>query len=305
MRISTAQLYQRTVSVMLEQQARLAQTQEQLASGRRILRPSDDPSGTAQALRLREALTATEQYQRAGRQARAWLNLEETALTGAGNVLQRARELAVRGRNDTLSDGDRAAVAGEVRALEEELLRLANTRTAGGEYLFAGHRTAEPAFVSGPTGVVYQGDGGQRAVELAPGRRITVNHPGGRAFMEVPDGSGGTESLFATLRALADALENPADPAFQAEMGRLIDQLERGQDQVSRLRAETGNRMQAVDVQAEFNEELKLQLQKTLSEVQDLDYAEAVARLNRQLVGLEAAQKTFTRVQGLTLFDYL
>ncbi len=305
MRVSTLQFYQRTVSVMLRQQARLADTQEQLASGRRILRPSDDPTAAGHALRLREALAGTAQYQRAAGQAESWLQLEETTLVGVGDVLQRARELAIRGRNDTLSAQDRVALAGEVRSLGEELLRLANTRTADGEYLFAGHRTRSPAFAAGAGGVVYEGDDGERRVEVAPGSRVPVNHPGGRAFMDVPATGGGTESLFATLGALADALETPSDPGFQAEMGRVIDQLALGVEHVTGLRAETGNRLRAVDTQREFNAALELQLRQTLSDVEDLDYAEAVARLNRQMVGLEAAQKTFGRVQGLTLFSYL
>ncbi len=305
MRISTLQLYQRTVSAMLDQQARLGDTQEQLASGKRILRPSDDPSGTAQALRLKEALSAWAQFQRAADRAEARLQLEDGALSHVEDILQRARELAVRGRNDSLSDGDRAALAKELRGLKDDLVRLGNTRDAQGDYIFAGYRSRSPAFVVAGSGVSYAGDAGVRQIELGPGRNVTVNHPGNVVFMDVPAAAGGRESLFETLDSLANALDNPDDPAFQTEMGRLIDQLDTGLDHVLQVHTEVGARLNTVDVQRAFNEDTRLQMQRTLSAVEDLDYAEAVARLNRQMVGLEAAQKTFTRVQGLSLFNYL
>ena len=138
MRVSTAQVFRQSVDAMLERQRELTQTELQVASGKRIQRPSDDPSAAVRVLDLQEAQQRLAQYQRNADVATARLEQEETALIGIGNLLQRVRELAVQGANGTLSAEDRGAIAVEVREHMDGYLQLANTRDPNGEYIFAG-----------------------------------------------------------------------------------------------------------------------------------------------------------------------
>ena len=111
MRISTSQMQFSAVNALLDQQTKISKTQLQLASGRRILKPSDDPVASANVLGLTQSKEITERYQLNADAARARLSIEESALIGVNNDLIRVRELALQGNNDTLTDADRRAVA--------------------------------------------------------------------------------------------------------------------------------------------------------------------------------------------------
>jgi flagellar hook-associated protein 3 FlgL len=118
-------------------------------------------------------------------------------------------------------------------------------------------------------------------------------------FMNVPYSGGGTQSIYETIDKLATDFENNT-----SSQNALTD-IQSSIDNVVNVRAKIGARLNALDTQKNINEELTLQSQKTLSGIQDLDYAEAISRLNLQMVGLQASQQAFTRIQNLSLFNYL
>src|SRR5690606_21085724 len=190
MRISTAQIFKNGLTAIHDRQIDLSRTQQQLATGKRLLTPADDPAASAQALKLRERIASIEQYERNAEQAATRLGQEEAVLVAIGDSLNRVRELAVQGANATQTPESRLAIARELRQILVGLLDAANSRAANGEYLFAGHRSANQPFLVGPDGrVEYAGDDGQREIELAPGRRVAVGDSGS-AFMTIPRGNG-------------------------------------------------------------------------------------------------------------------
>ena len=194
MRIGTLQLFRQGVNSILDQQTRLAGTQLQLASGKRINKPSDDPTGAAQLLGLSESLKVTGQYQKNIDYARSRLELEDAALGSVGDALQRARELAVQGLNDTNGAEDRAAIAKEIRQLTDEVMGLANRKDANGEYLFGGHQGQNAPFSHDGSGTFsYTGDQGQRRLQVGPARQISDSDSGLDVFMKVPASGGGFE----------------------------------------------------------------------------------------------------------------
>ena len=169
MRISTAQIFRQGITAIQNDQQAIANTQQQLSTGKRILRPSDDPSGAVQSLRLRDRLASTDQYARNGGLATSRLQQEEAALKQMGDALQRARELTVQAANATQTNESRAAIAQELRQISASLLDTANARDANGEYLFAGFRTTTRPFVTDASGAAqYLGDGGRRFVTRNP-----------------------------------------------------------------------------------------------------------------------------------------
>ena len=214
MRISTSWIFQQGVNAMLDQQSTLAKTQQQLATGQRILTPSDDPSASTRVLELDQLIDTTKQYQRNSDYAETRLKLEETVLSDVGDVLQRIRELAVRANNDTLSAGDRNAIAKEVRINLDALLQLSNSKDATGEYLFAGNRVAtEPFIDNGAGNYSYDGDQGVRKLQIGPSRQVSVGDAGDNVFMKVDDGAGGISSMFAVVYDFAVDLEANAPSA--------------------------------------------------------------------------------------------
>jgi flagellar hook-associated protein 3 FlgL len=300
MRIGTLQLFRQGVNAILDQQTRVAGTQLQLASGKRINNPSDDPIGAAQLVGLSESLKVTEQYQKNIDHARSRLELEDAALGSVGNALQRARELAVQGLNDTNGAQDRAAIAQEIRQLTDEVLGLANRKDGAGEYLFAGFQGQNAPFSHDGSGnFSYAGDQGQRQVQVGPARQVADGDSGLDVFMKVPAAGGGFEDVFSTLYKLATDLEANAPNAGS------LDQIDAAMDHLLGFRATAGARLNAIDSQATINGALLEQLNATRSNIEDIDYAEAASRLSQQSVTLQAAQQAFVRVQNLNLFNFL
>jgi len=300
MRVSTAQIFQQAVTSMLNKQSELAKTQMQLATGKQILTPSDDPASATRILDLNQVIETTDQYQRNADFAETRLAMEEAVLTEAGDVLQRVRELAVQANNDTVSASDRQSMAQEVRVNIDALVHLANTVDANGEYIFSGFKTStEPFTDDGSGGFSYAGDQGQRSLQIGASRQVSVGDSGADVFMRVDDGTGGTASMFSALYDFAIGLEADLPPAST------LDRMDSALDVVLDTRASIGARMNSIDSQRNANDSFSLLLQENRSTLEDLDYAEAVSRFEQQILALQASQQTFVKIEGLSLFNYL
>ena len=205
MRISTNYIQQQSVEAMLRQQTELAKTQQQVSTGERILSPSDDPVAAVRVLGIERDLNLTEQYQSNADVAENKLSVTDGVLSSAVNILQRIRELAVKGLNDT-NDGDaRAAIAEEISQLNESLVGLANSTDANGEFLFSGYQSNTQAF--DPTSYAYNGDSGQRNVRVGSGYLVEVSEPGDQVFVST-NLNGSTQAIFQTIADFATALNN-------------------------------------------------------------------------------------------------
>ncbi|MCG5538697.1 flagellar hook-associated protein FlgL [Halorhodospira sp. 9622] len=191
MRVSTSHMQNTAVQNMTGQQSEINDTQTQLSSGRRVLRPSDDPTSAARTLDLKRATESVERFNRNGDLARTRLSMSESALEQAGNELQRIRELTVQAANGSQDADTRSYIAAEIEERYKQLVELGNSRDGNGEYLFSGSRTRTQPFNMGTDGhVTYHGDQNSRQVRIGPGRQIGVDHSGFDAFMKVPDGNG-------------------------------------------------------------------------------------------------------------------
>lgn len=300
MRISTQQFYRQGVDVMQDQQARLNQIQLQLASGKKLNTPSDDPSAAVQVLNLGDVSARLSQYQRNAGTAQSRLEQEDVTLEGISNMLQRVRELAVQGNNGTMDAANRKAIAAEIKQHLEAFMQSANTQDANGEYVFAGFQSATQPFThDGAGNFTYNGDTGQRRVQIGESRDVVVGDPGSIIFDNIPANSGGTTNLGKIIYDLAanyDAgNEDPnAITDLDSAIGQLLD-----------TRAQVGARLAAIDDQRSSNDALDLAVVQVKSSLEDLDYAGAISRFNQQLVGLQASQQAFMKVQNLSLFNFL
>lgn len=191
MRISTSQIFSQGLNAILDQQAGVAKAQLQVATGKRILTPADDPAAAKEILDLNDALAQTRQFADSAGDASSRLSFEDNVLASATNVLQRVRELALQGNNATVTGLDRQAIARELEQRLAELLGLANSRDGNGEYLFAGFATLTEPFVADNAGNFnYQGDQGQRELQIAPSFRIADSNPGSEVFQAILTGNG-------------------------------------------------------------------------------------------------------------------
>ena len=406
MRVSSNQFQKVAIDSMLDQQAKLSKVQEQVATGKRITRPSEDPVASAKVVKLNDILKTAEQYQANINSAHSRLTLEESALADTVSGYHRIRELTIQANNASQTNETRGFIAEEMFQLLEELVSLANATDSNGEFLFSGNKGKFKPFAKNSVGGYdYYGDDGQRRIQIGPRRQIAINDSGSDIFREIRDGNehfaimestqnrgsgvvdpgavkghynqetyaiifdrkpsidpnepitysvvddkgneispagqiyndgnaiefagistfikGRPEAgdyfvirpsfhqdIFKTVHDFANALKvGRSDAADFAELNnhanRILVFMDSALGKVLETRASVGARLNALDSQENINESVKIQIHKILSEVEDLDYAKAVSELNLKLTGLQASQKAFTRVQDISLFDYL
>lgn len=186
-RISSHQIFSGGVNRLQDLNSQLNQTQQQLSTGKRVNKPSDDPVAAARILQLDQELGRTETFQRNTNLAETRLQQEESTLGSMVDVVQRVRELTVQAGNGSLSANDRQSLASEMRQRLEQLASQANTRDASGEHIFSGFQGNTPAFARNVSGDwVYQGDEGQRELEIDDGIKVAISDHGKGLFSDVP-----------------------------------------------------------------------------------------------------------------------
>jgi flagellar hook-associated protein 3 FlgL len=256
--------------------SRLAEVTDQVSSGRRIVKPSDDPVAAAQMARLSARATRTADFQSTIGSVRSDATLTESTLGEASNVMVRAREIAVQGANGSLSTEDREFLAVEVSALREQLVSTANARGNRG-FLFSGNQTNTPAVSS--AGVV-QGDSGEHQVEISPGVVARVSVSGATAF-----GAAGGTDAFAALDALHQALL--ADDT--AQISGAITNVEASRAQIVRAQSTSGLILNRLDTADEALSVTALELTRRQSELGAVDPFAAISELTQLSSTLEQA----------------
>lgn len=430
MRISTVTMFEQSVSSMNRQQGDFLKVGQQIASGRRVVNPSDDPQASSRAVGVSQAKAITQQFADARVSARNSLSQAESVLNSVSDAVTSAKTLLVQAASDTLSDVDRQSVASELRGIYETLIGQANASDGNGRYLFGGYRDDSPPFArtagDGVQGTQYIGDENTREQRIDASRLLPVADNGKSIFQSVPSGAGyvaraeqvsageisiGTQQghvrnegsvaftgpsrvdpgnehfgkpfeltfgedgagnpvysvsatnadgtttplvtdepyesgkavsfggisitlegepevgdqiqlrpanaeganqdLFKSLKDAIDVLEmdqegTPENRAhFRNTISSVMRELDNSLDNVLTVRASMGARLNELDVVDAVGSNRMMNYDKTLSDLVDLDYSEAIAEYSLRQVGLQAAQKAFVDVKGLSLFNFL
>ncbi|MGE5490858.1 MAG: flagellar hook-associated protein FlgL [Actinomycetota bacterium] len=194
MRVSTTQIFSSGTLGLLRNQSSLYKLQNQMSTGRRILAPEDDPIGASEALNVTQSMSMNSQFLENQSNASSQLTLVEDRLNGVVSLIQDVQARLVQAGNGSLTDSDRSAIAAEIRQRYDEALSLANSADGSGEHMFSGYKGAtEPFAVSGVPGsrtVTYNGDDGQRMLQVENGRQMPVSQPGSDVFMRIRQGNG-------------------------------------------------------------------------------------------------------------------
>jgi flagellar hook-associated protein 3 FlgL len=276
---------------------RLARTQEQLHTGRVINRPSDSPTGTNAAMRLRADTAAQQQYTRNAENGLGWLGQIDDTLTSMLDGVRRARDLALQGASTgSVGDQARAALATEVEQLREALLAQANTRYLG-RPVFGGTTAGKVAYDTSTGGYVGRAAGGPGgAVERTVGDGVKV-----RVDVTGPEVFGtGSDDLFRVLDELATHLRT--DPAA---LGGDLDRLDGALSRLQTSVADVGVRYGRVEQAVQTAKDVTLDLQSSLSDVENVDLAKAMVDLQLQEVAYQASLATTARVLQPSLMEFL
>ena len=404
MRISTKSIYENATTQLNTLQSNMARTQNQLATNKRMLTAADDPIASARALEVTQSQSLNTQFAANRSNANSSLSLVESALRDSGDLLADVQTLMVQAGNGGLSKADRQMIATEIEGRMHDLLGVANTSDGAGGYLFSGYRGTTMPFAQTDTGATYQGDQGQRKLQVGPSRSIAISDSGSAIFENNRTGNGsyqtsmvagnqggavintgsvsdatkltghdytlafsvsGTpavttytvldattntavlsnqpyesgkqisfdgasfaikgapadgdkfevkpsrkESIFTTMTNLVAALRAAGDDTNS--LATLSNQLKTADegvkaslDNILTVRASVGSRMKELDYLESSGSDLDIQYATTLSKLQDLDLVKAISDYASQQGTLEAAQKSFKTMSGLSLFNYI
>ncbi|NLC20727.1 MAG: flagellar hook-associated protein FlgL [Halomonadaceae bacterium] len=433
MRISTVTMFDQSMNSMNRQQSDFLKVSQQIASGRRVVNPSDDPQASSRAVGVGQAQAVTQQYTDARISARNSLAQAESVVNSVADGITSAKTLLVQAASDTLSDVDRQSVASELRGIYETLIGQANATDGNGRYLFGGYNDDAPPFArtggEGVSGVKYIGGSNTREQRIDASRLMPVSDNGKSIFQSVPSGAGyvaraekesdgnisigtqqdfvrnegsvtftsgpnrvdpnaehfgkpftlqfnvdadtgdttlsvtvsnpdstaetfapdpegyqpgqsisfggisitlegtpadgdqiqlrpadaekGNQDLFKTIKDAIDLLELDQEGTaenrahFRNTINTAMRELDNNLDNALTVRASMGARLNELDVVDAVAGNRMMNYEQTMSDLVDLDYAQAISEYSLRQVGLQAAQKAFVDVKGMSLFNYL
>jgi flagellar hook-associated protein 3 FlgL len=283
-------------------QNKLATTQGQLAVSKQILSPSDAPDQAAAIQRLKGEVERQDSHVRTLDVAMRRYGAEETALKSSNDLIIRLKELGIQAATDTLGLDDRKAISVEMKSLRDQLLSLGNSRDDSGNYLFSGTRVNTPSFAEDSVGnVVYQGDQTQTRIPAGVERTVQFTRAGTDVYSRVVRSDGESVGFFAAVDQMILAVETSQTDGIQQG----VSDLTQIHNNLTLSLAQTGSDQTVVQSQLDVMAETTLRLKSTLSEIEDLDYASAVTRMNKEVMALEAAMGSFAKISGLSLFNYI
>ncbi|WP_274362506.1 flagellar hook-associated protein FlgL [Paenibacillus thermotolerans] len=279
---------------------RMNNLQDQLTTGRRINRPSDDPVGLSYAMRYRSDLSATDQYQENVDTALSWLEFTDTMLNQAGSVFQRARELTVQGANGTNSELALDAIKEEMKELYNQLVQIGNSEF-NGKHVFNGQRTDVNPFTEG-NAANESTDDGIIEFEIGVGVRVPVNVPGNQVFGSLkPDGTPVDDNAFKVLQNISDALDREDFDAVREGLGKLDSRI----DKFLEIRADLGAKMNRVELANERLKDISINLQTLQTKTEDADYAEVITNLKTSENVYQASLSVGAQIIRPSLVDFL
>lgn len=299
MQISTNTFFRRQGEAISDLKTQSAKLEEEIASGKQVNQPSDDPVSFSAISILKARQARITQYGKTIDALNERLSTEDSVLSQVTNILTRVQELTVQMSNDTYSTADRKAVSAEVDALNKALVSLANTKTSDGSYLFAGYLANSEPFKTTNEKTTYLGDTGRLSLTVSEGTEMEISSSGQEVFMAVKTGAGTAKSIFEIVNTISASLKRGESPA-----GSLKDITSAG-EHINGYHAVNGARQSRINSVSEQLAADKLATTTRLSALEDTDIEKAITELKQKMTSLDAAQSSFARISNLLLFNYL
>lgn len=298
MRVTNRMANQMVLADLQRSLENLMRAQEKLSTGKRVNRPSDDPTAAHRAISSRAQLAVLDQFTRNIGEVKAWVATTEYALRAVSDSLIEVRTLAVQAANGTLSDSDRENIAQRVEEFNEHIFMLTQERYFG-RYVFSGTRTGEVPFVRSGDDVAYQGNAAHMKVNIGEGTPLVFNLTGEEVFLDL--GSGG-HSLFKLLSDLAAAIRSGD---IRQVGGGLLADLDAALDRVTEKLGTVGAVYNRLEKMEEVISGLVVKHKELLSLAEDADLAEAAMDFQFKQTAYQASLAACAKAIMPTLMDYL
>ncbi|HBS77818.1 flagellar hook-associated protein FlgL [Pseudomonas stutzeri] len=304
MRISNAQITAMMHGSMNTSSEKLGKLMQQMATGERMLMPSDDPISAVRVLRIQREEATLTQYRTNIANVSGNLSKQEANLKAASDTMLNVRDLLLWAANGSNTSEDLAAIANEMGNLEKTILSFANVRDEEGRYLFSGTLSDRPAITFDAATQSYQltGNDQYRQAAVANGVLVEENVTAAQVF---GGGVGMLNDLNALVKMLADPALDANDPAVQTSISATLNSLDKTHGDLLGAVSELGGRQNTLTLLSSSNEDVSLVNQKIDGELSQLDYATASIDLNNYQLSLQATQKTYLKINGLSLFGML
>ncbi len=293
MRITQRMMTDRVNNSLSNNAEKLMKTQSQISSGKRFTKASEDPVGMAKSLDYRKTLDSVDQYVRNVSRARSGLDTGESTLSDIGDLLNRAKELALSQTTGTASPETRQIAAGEAKQLRDQLIQMANTKQDD-RYLFGGRKTDTPPYDPLNPEAGFQGDDGGFPIIVSDGVTLDTAVSGKQAFASTVD-------PVLVLSDLIKGLEANNPTAISGQ----LDALDQSQAQIVNERADVGARLNRLDATETHLDGFKTNIQQMLSDTEDLDFTKAVTDLTAQQSAFQASLASASKIIQPSLLDYL
>ncbi|MGA9290381.1 MAG: flagellar hook-associated protein FlgL [Anaerobacillus sp.] len=291
MRVTQQMLSSNMVTQLNRNLSNLEKANQQVSTGTRINKPSDDPMGTEKSLKLSSQLASNEQYERNTDYAMSWMDMTEQSLSSVSDLMQRASELGVQASNGTNSPQELETMAKEFGQLREQLEGLANTKLDG-KYIFNGQKTDQPVTVDAAGNMTF--DDQPINQRISPFSEVKINVDAGEVFDR-------NVNLFKVLDDFSTALTN----GNKQDMNTALGKIEEGADQVLTSWSGMGARQSRVESMNQRLKDENISVQSFLSKNEDVDLAEAIMKLKTEESVYQASLASSAKIIQPSLLDFL
>jgi len=299
MQVSTKLFNQQSISRFSELTGDIQSIQSRIASGKNVLKASDDAVAMINISAAKEKLTQIQRYSVNIDRASSRLSLAEVALSEIQSVVTRIYELSIQAKNDTYNEDDRKSIKAEISALRDLTVDLANSKDTSGNSIFSGYRTKVLPFEENSDGEIeYKGDQGNHSLKVSETVTMPTSINGVSAFMRIETDDGYT-SLFSILDNLIEEVEL---------VGASDESLENLNNTLNHLSINTtkiGASLNKAETQKNGLGQRELLITKTLSGIEDADITALITEMQSLLLSKEAAQQSFMMISKQNLFDFL
>ena len=296
MRISTNTIYQLSTSQMTALQEKISQTSQQASTGKKVMTPQDDPVGSAKLLEAKQAISINDQYSVNRNALKYTIGIANVALDGVQDVMQSMNEQIVSLGNATLGSANRQSIALTIQSQLDQLVSLSNTKDAAGHYIFSGYKSDTASINS--TTYAYGGDANNAVIQVDSSTQLGLGVNANTMF---------STGFLAQVKTSIDVLSNSAstDAQIATAITDLSTKFSASQLTVNASQVTLGtseNRLTSMD---SIGSERALAYKDIVSSLEDVDYNKVLSDLARQQLQLQVAQKTFTQISNLSIFNYI
>lgn len=303
MRVTQSMLSTNMLLNLNRSYGKMSKLQDQITTGSKITRPSDDPVVAVKGMGYRRDLAKVEQYTRNMNEVNNWLDASDEALNQVGEQMKRVRELVVQAANDTNTPQERAKIKTEIDQIRQHIQDVANTKV-GDRYIFSGTKTGQPLFINGTMNTANV-NAQEVKIEVYDGIQININTAGMELFENVDDLMGKISDVLDPTRVPVASGQEIGDMLGGLTNAGQTDDITVIHNKILEAQSDVGARQNRVELMENRLSIREVSVTKQLSNNEDVDYAKAITEMVTSESIHQAALSVGAKIIQQTLVDFI